>query len=236
MIKESGKMKEAKLLIFDADDTLWESALYFRRAEEDFVALMQSLGFDPEEIREEVQVKDSERLIHTGYGARPYIDTLRRILESKVNPTTPYMHAQLDIILNLLLNHPLILQPGVIKTLNTLTKLSKQMIVYTMGEKEHQSDKYIRSGITHHFADCVVVPLKTTDSMLELLNRFSVHPDEACMIGNSPKSDINPATACGVNAIYFRRSNGWQAEQTNLLHPQLIETVSNFKEILPYLQ
>ena len=229
-------MKEAKLLIFDADDTLWESGLYFRRAEEDFVALMQSLGFDPEKISAEVQSKDAERLIHTGYGARPYIDTLRGILKSKVNSVTPYMQAQLDIILNFLLNHPLILQPGVTETLNTLTNLSKQMVVYTMGEKEHQYDKFLRSGITHHFIDCVIVPLKTRESMIDLLDRFKVHPNEACMIGNSPKSDINPATGCGVNAIYFKRNNGWQAEQTNLIHPQLIKTVSNFKEILPHLQ
>lgn len=235
MDKESRKMKESKLLIFDADDTLWESALYFRRAEEDFVALMQSLGFDPEEISTEVRTKDKERLIHTGYGARPYIDTLHKILESKVNSVTPYMLAQLDVILNLLLNHPLILQPGVNETLNTLSSLSKQMIVYTMGEETHQSDKFLRSGITHHFLDCVIVPLKTEKSMTDLLDKFKIHPNEACMIGNSPKSDINPATGCGVNAIYFKQNNAWQAEQTDLLHPHRIETVTNFNEILPFL-
>ncbi len=73
------KLRRSELWIFDADDTLWESALYFRRAEEDFVALMQSLGFDPEGIREEVHLKDIERLSVTGYGARPYMDTLSNI-------------------------------------------------------------------------------------------------------------------------------------------------------------
>lgn len=228
-------MKESKLLIFDADDTLWESGLYFRRAEEDFVALMQSLGFDPKEISAEVRIKDKERLVHTGYGARPYINTLQEILTSKVSLVTPYMLAQLDIILDQLLNHPLILQPGVSETLNTLSSLSRQMVVYTMGEETHQSDKFLRSGITHHFLDCVTVPLKTESSMLTLLDKFKIHPNEACMIGNSPKSDINPATGCGVNAIYFKRDNAWQAEQTDLLHPQRIETVNNFHEILPFI-
>ena len=60
------KLRKSELWIFDADDTLWESALYFRRAEEDFTALMESLGFDPESTIREVHRRDIERLVASG--------------------------------------------------------------------------------------------------------------------------------------------------------------------------
>ncbi|MGM0626956.1 MAG: hypothetical protein ACQETZ_02240, partial [Candidatus Fermentibacterota bacterium] len=67
-------MDKTPLLLIDADDTIWESALYFRRAEEDFVSLMEALGHAPDEVVDTVHARDIERLDHTGYGAVPYMD------------------------------------------------------------------------------------------------------------------------------------------------------------------
>ena len=226
-------LREAKLLIFDADDTLWESALYFRRAEEDFTALMQSLGWKPEVLRSEIHRKDIERLSVTGYGARPYISTLRAIMEDNIDPVTSYMIDSLEYISNSLLHHPLVLLPGVLGTLEKLSAAGKRMIVYTMGEEDHQRDKFNRSGISRYFEHCTVVPVKTEETMKELLVSSGVKPDDACMIGNSPRSDINPAIGCGVNALYVKRALTWQAEQTALDKPELVTTVTCLTDILP---
>jgi len=233
MSMKNEKIAGAKLWIFDADDTLWESALYFRRAEEDFTALMHSLGFHPAEIREEVHRRDIERLSHTGYGARPYMDTLRSIIETRVNPVTSYVADSIDYISDCLLHHPLVLLPGVITTLEKLHLAGKRMIVYTMGEKDHQTDKYNRSGISRFFQHCTVVPVKTEETMKELLLSSGVDPEDACMIGNSPRSDINPAIGCGVNALYVKRAITWQAEQTEFAEPGLVITVGGLPDILP---
>jgi putative hydrolase of the HAD superfamily len=32
------------------------------------------------------------------------------------------------------------------------------------------------------------------------------------MVGNSPRSDINPALACGLHAIYIHHPNTWMLE------------------------
>lgn len=227
------KLRRSELWIFDADDTLWESALYFRRAEEDFVALMQSLGFDPESIRKEVHSRDIERLSVTGYGARPYMETLRGIAGEKVTELTPYIVDSLDYISNCLLRHPLVLLPGVLNTLGRMHAAGKQMLVYTMGEADHQEDKFSRSGIAGLFRGIRVVPVKTEETMKELLAGSGIRPDMACMIGNSPRSDINPAIGCGVNALYLKRALTWQAEQTEFAEPGLVTTVTCISEILP---
>ncbi len=227
------KLKNTELWIFDADDTLWESALYFRRAEEDFLGLMLSLGFDPETIRNEVHSRDIERLSVTGYGVRPYINTLKSILAEHVTALSSYLNDSIDYISNSLLHHPLVLLPEVISTLEKMNICGKKMLVYTMGEDDHQRDKFNRSGIAGFFSDIVVVPVKNENTMKELLASFGTLPERACMIGNSPRSDINPAIECGVNAIYLKRSITWQAEQTEFAEPELVTTVTSLSEILP---
>ena len=226
------KIRETQLWIFDADDTLWESALYFRRAEEDFTALMESLGFQPDLIRSEVHERDIERLSITGYGARPYMDTLRRIIEEKVSPITPYILDSIEYISNCLLHHPLVLLPGVLNTLERMHEAEKRMVVYTMGEEDHQRDKFNRSGIAPFFRELKVVPVKTENTMKELLASSGISPEKACMIGNSPRSDINPAIRCGVNALFFKRALTWQAEQTEFAEPGLVTTVTCLSDIL----
>ncbi len=227
------KLENTKLWIFDADDTLWESGLYFRRAEEDFTALMTSLGFNPEETRSEIHIRDIERLSVTGYGARPYMATLKLILKEKVTHLTPYMLASIDYISNSLLHHPLVLLPGVLDSLSQLHSAGKRMFVYTMGEEDHQIDKFYRSGISEYFEHCTVVALKTKETMIELLASAGVDPAQACMIGNSPRSDINPAIGCGVNAVYLQRPHTWLAEQTEFAEPGLVTTVAGLPDILP---
>ncbi len=232
MNTKKNKIRNAKLWIFDADDTLWESGLYFRRAEEDFISLMQSLDFDSDDLRSEIHRRDIERLSHTGYGARPYMQTLKLILEERVAVVTPYMLDSLAYISNCLLNHPLVLLPGVLASLEKFFSANRRMIVYTMGEEDHQMDKFKRSGISRYFDHCTIVPMKTKETMIELLASAGIAPDEACMIGNSPRSDINPAIACGVNAIFLERPFAWQAEQIEFAEPGLVTTVTDLLEIV----
>jgi len=226
-------LENTKLWIFDADDTLWESGLYFRRAEDDFAALMHSLGYDPAEIVTEIHRKDLERLSVTGYGASPYMSVLRSVIEDKFSVLTPYMLRALGDISHSLLHHPLVLLPGVLDSITKMHASGKRMMVYTMGETDHQTDKFSRSGIAHFFEKCTVVPVKTEQTMKQLLTSAGTAPAEACMIGNSPRSDINPAIGCGVNALYVQRPLTWQAEQVEFVEPELVATVADLTEVLP---
>lgn len=229
---EAAEKDRIRLWIFDADDTLWESALFFRRAEEDFIALMESLGFNPDETRLEVRKRDIERLSVTGYGARPYMDTLRNILWERVTETTSYMQDSLEYISNCLLHHPLVLLPGVLNTLLSMHAAGKNMVVYTMGEEDHQNDKFLRSGIASFFTGIRIVPVKTGRTLVELLSESGIPPEQACMVGNSPRSDINPALECGVNAVYYHRNDTWHAEKTGFLRPDLVTTIHEIGEVL----
>lgn len=219
------------LLILDADDTLWESGSFFERTEADFLDLMESLGFHRETVRRAVHRQDIERLAVTGYGARPYIDTLRSLLSAMAPEAPDWALQAMDDLERTLLGHPVILLPGVYGTLQGLGDRQFTCVVYTMGEENHQMDKFRRSGLEGMVEGCRIVPLKTTAALEALLMEFGFSPEKAVMVGNSPRSDINPALAAGVKAVHVTRSRTWAAEREDFADPGQVVTIERFDEL-----
>jgi len=220
------------LLILDADDTLWESALFFERTEYDFLELMNTLGFKRENIRHMVHTRDIERLSATGYGARPYIDTLRQIMLELIPEPPLWASTALRDIERTLLEHPVILMPGVMETLLDIKPLPVITIIYTMGEKDHQYDKFMKSNLVQLVDDLVIVPEKTAANLEKLITRFNTPADRCILVGNSPRSDINPALSLGIQAVHIIRDRTWAAEREDFINPGLVRTIEKFDELL----
>ncbi|MCD4847296.1 MAG: HAD hydrolase-like protein [Candidatus Aegiribacteria sp.] len=220
------------LLILDADDTLWESALFFERTEYDFLELMYTLGFKRENIRHMVHTRDIERLSATGYGARPYINTLRNILFELIPEPPLWASTALHDIESTLLEHPVILMPGVMETLLAVKSLPVTTIIYTMGEQEHQYDKFMKSDLVKLVDDLIIVPEKTAANLEDLITRFNMTPDGCILVGNSPRSDINPALTLGIQAVHIIRDRTWAAEREDFINPGLVITIEKFDELL----
>ncbi|MCK4506202.1 MAG: HAD family hydrolase [Candidatus Aegiribacteria sp.] len=220
------------LLILDADDTLWESALFFERTEYDFLELMHTLGFKRENIRHMVHARDIERLSSTGYGARPYIDTLQQIMLELIPEPPLWASTALRDIESALLEHPVILMPGVMETLLAIKPLPVITIIYTMGEQDHQYNKFVKSGLVQFVNDIRIVPVKTVANLEDLINRFNMTPDRCTLVGNSPRSDINPALSLGIQAVHIIRDRTWAAEREDFINPGLVRTIEKFDELL----
>ncbi|MGH3579829.1 MAG: HAD hydrolase-like protein [Mycobacterium sp.] len=45
-----------------------------------------------------------------------------------------------------------------------------------------------------------------------MVTLFDLDPRATWMIGNSPRSDINPALAAGLNAVYIPHPDTWSLE------------------------
>ena len=50
----------------------------------------------------------------------------------------------------------------------------------------------------------------------EVIARHELTPHTSWMIGNSPKSDINPALAAGLHAVFLFHRNTWVLEHGTL--------------------
>ena len=224
------------LLVLDADDTLWESSRFFERAEEDFLSLAVSLGHDFDSVRNEIHMRDIQRLSVTGYGARPYIDTLWSILGELCGPVDGWAGRSFSDIEAGLLNHPVLLYEGTLETLRSVSLMDFPVVVYTAGERTHQEDKFLRSGLSEYVNALRVVPVKTRDTLMALLEDYSASPERTILVGDSPRSDINPALESGVNAVHIRRRNVWQAEREQFVHPERVTVIDSLTELLSIIE
>ena len=77
---------------------------------------------------------------------------------------------------------------------------------------EQQAAKVERSGLQGFFEFIEIVPEKDTETYSSLVKKHKIVKSLGWMIGNSPRSDINPAMKIGLNAVYVPHQHTWQME------------------------
>jgi putative hydrolase of the HAD superfamily len=77
------------------------------------------------------------------------------------------------------------------------------------------------------FAHAGIVKEKNETAYRELVQQRQFRPERTWMIGNSPKSDINPALAAGLNAVYVPHPRTWslECEMVPDSHPRLLRVI-----------
>jgi putative hydrolase of the HAD superfamily len=204
------------VLIIDGDDTLWENNVHFEQAIEDFIDFLDHSALSREQVR--ASLDEIERLnsrVH-GYGSAAFARNLReayeRLAERELHPD------DLDHVMQLgrrILNVELELLPGVAETLAYL-KPRHRLLLFTKGETEEQHLKVERSGLAGQFEQVVVTREKDVAGYHDLIRAHRVDPAEAWMVGNSPRSDINPALEAGLRAVYIPHAHTWRLEQADV--------------------
>ena len=122
------------------------------------------------------------------------------------------------------------LLPGVVSILQTL-RHSHRLMLFTKGDLEEQSNKVRRSGLTDYFDRVEIVGEKNTVAYQRLIRDRQLVPQSTFMIGNSPRSDVSPALAAGLWAIYIPHRHTWELEHEEVEpHPRLL-VASSIQEI-----
>jgi putative hydrolase of the HAD superfamily len=105
---------------------------------------------------------------------------------------------------------------GVPETLEHLAS-RHDLILFTKGHPEEQKLKIDRSGLGVYFGHTAIVKEKDRDAYAKLAHDLQLDPERAWMVGNSPKSDINPALAAGLNAVFIPHAHTWALEHQDLI-------------------
>src|ERR1700733_8175375 len=106
-------------LIFDADDTLWDSNIHFLEAFKVFVVAILALGVVSHRDAIKAAVREAElELIQThGYGRRPYVIALERAVAQIVpDPHQEPLRREVERIGTQLIERHCALLPGVEET------------------------------------------------------------------------------------------------------------------------
>jgi putative hydrolase of the HAD superfamily len=110
-----------------------------------------------------------------------------------------------------ILHHPIELIPGVDETLEYLSS-RHDLTLFTKGNPEEQKLKLDRSGLAIYFGHTAIVKEKDALSYAALIHERNLDPVRTWMIGNSPKSDINPALEAGIKAVFVPHEHTWRLE------------------------
>jgi putative hydrolase of the HAD superfamily len=199
-------------LLIDADDTLWENNIYFERAIAAFISYLDHRVHTPGEVRERLNACERATIAAHGYGLRSFRRSLIDCFEQLSDgPLTPERHARIVSFTEAIASHEIELLAGVEETLRELA-LRHRLLLVTKGSPEEQHDKVERSGLRGLFSGIEVPHEKTPAMYRELGARYECDPANTWMIGNSPRSDINPALAAGLNAVFIPHDHTWVLE------------------------
>ncbi len=222
-------------LIFDADDTLWENNIYFEDAFDRFCEFLAHSELTPPGIRAKLDAIEMENAKVHGYGARNFARNLKECYQLLAEREWKEEHLeQVAEFAHKILDSPMELIEGVAETLGELSQ-RHELTLFTKGDPEEQNEKIERSGLRAHFDHCAVVKEKNREAYLRLADIRGFDLDRTWMIGNSPKSDINPALAAGMRAVYVPHHRTWGLEKEEIVDANgrllVIERFSGLREL-----
>ena len=203
-------------LLIDADDTLWENNIYFERAFEAFCDFLDHSSLTPPQVRDvlnEIELVNSK--IH-GYGSKNFGRNLQQAYQhlAEREIRDPALRHVLSLA-ERILEQPIEIIEGVEETLSYLAE-RHDLTLFTKGHPDEQLMKVDRSQLGRYFSYTAVVKEKDAGAYSQLVGERGLARSLTWMIGNSPKSDINPALEAGLNAVLVPHPHTWVLEHQDL--------------------
>lgn len=218
-------------LLIDADDTLWENNIYFEQAFHQFCEFLDHSHLTAAQVR---SILDEIELVNIqvhGYGSanfgRNMVECYHKLVEREVSAADAGHIIELARAIN---DHPLEIISGVPETLAYLSS-RHTLYLLTKGNHEEQQRKVDQSGFHAFFREVIIVKEKDAAAYRNVLTDFALDPALTWMIGNSPKSDINPALEAGIGAVFVPHDRTWHLEHQEIQAGVRLLVARDFSEL-----
>ncbi len=221
-------MPENRTLLIDADDTLWENNIYFEQVTAEFVGRLGQQGHGAERVSQLLWETEQRNVKITGYGSQAFCQSLHEVARQL---GTTDLEAWIQQQEAWILGHPIDLMPGVRETLPHLHEVNR-LILLTKGREEEQLGKLDRSGLSPFFHATEVVFEKSVGTYRSIIAKHGLAPHQTWMIGNSPRSDINPARAAGLGTVFIPYHTTWQHELEEIAPDGDTLMLENFGQLI----
>lgn len=210
-------MTEKRGCIFDFDDTLVETTIYYDKAKDKFAEKMSGFGFPVEEALDILNQFDIKNVIKCGgFHKECFPNALVETYEhfcSKHGIEVCQITAQwMEDLGWWVFEQPAELIDGVIEALELL-KGKIPLYMATKGDAKIQKARINESGLGKYFEAIYIVPDKTHTEYSGIAAENGLKPAESWIVGNSMKGDINPGIKSGFNCIHVFHHNTWDFEE-----------------------
>ncbi|MEF2967235.1 HAD family hydrolase [Paenibacillus sp. M1] len=229
-------------IIFDMDDTLVHCNIYFDQILDEFAELLVDWLSDSRITADEIRAKQIEIDVAgveqigfvSAHFPQSLIDTYRyfyRLLGKEPNLAEEDKLMKLGMSVYEREVEP---YPGMAMTLNLLRSQGHELYLYTGGETIIQQRKIEQMRLADYFQDRIYIRRhKNIEALEQILTSRTFDRKSTWMIGNSLRTDIEPALTAGINAIYIKRPNEWSYNIVDLKKTTdtSMYTVSSLEEV-----
>lgn len=232
---------EPALVLVDYDDTLVDTAPRFQRARRALFARLVSAGFE-EALVQRVHHDEVDAEMRQRYGLGPFRlepsfrETYLRLCAYARSTPDPVVADECASLGHAVAGTPPLLE-GALAALERLAATLPTAIYTQSGHPDYQLGCVRESGVLD------IVPLervricrqKGAEEFRAALDHFGVaDPAAACMVGNSLRSDINPALANGAGAILVEVEDPWEFDFAEPISDAFIR-VRSFRHAVDHL-
>src|SRR2546428_12784992 len=178
-------------LLVNADDTLWESNVFFEHTLERFFSLVEPFGYARAYARHILNETERHNIQQHGYGVRSFARSLEQSYMKLAGGLA--QRSALEEVASMVaeLEHP---PPRVLDGVpETLAYLSSRhrMILFTKGEPAEEAAKVERSGLQGFFDSIEIVADKTIGVYRDLIDKHHVVKSPPRRIGSKGPKGIN---------------------------------------------
>lgn len=215
-------MKRKAILLFDWDDTLVKSTSKFVELKENVAKKIIEYS-DERNINKLVEYFDQREIQNMrerncrGYGN--FKITLMQVASEilKYDFFEKGMYEYINEAINILSEESIEFIDGAFETVQKLFDKGYQMYIVTKANKEEQELKILSANIIKYFKEVIFVKEKSEQGYIEVLKKINANTEECIMIGNSPKSDINPSKRIGIQTILIPNDKTWKFEKEPII-------------------
>ncbi|WP_328586953.1 HAD family hydrolase [Paenibacillus tuaregi] len=229
-------------IIFDMDDTLIHCNKYFEMILSRFTDIMldwfQEYRLTGKEIRDKQIEIDVAGVLKSGFASKHFplslIETYHyfsRLIGRPIQLAEENHLMELGLSVYEQEIEP---YPGMVETLEVLTRQGHELILYTGGEQAIQQRKIEQMKLAAYFQERIYIRQhKNQEALEQILSSRHFDRDNTWMIGNSLRTDIIPALAAGINTIYIKLPNEWAYNVVELKNKPstAMYTVSSLEEV-----
>jgi putative hydrolase of the HAD superfamily len=206
------------ILIYDLDDTLIDTSDVYYSTRKKFLYILGEQGISSEDALELFESIDTGNVEIYGHKPERYkismLETYEVLCKKYQIPKSVVVSKDLEKCGSAILEKMPELIDDAIALLSWGHKKYKQ-VLFTRGIESLQVQKIRYAGLSEFFDIIKVVSTKNTDILKILLKEIGTEKYNCWVIGDSIKSDINPAIELGLNCIlylYEHHSYFWQQE------------------------
>lgn len=204
-----------KLLVFDLDDTLLDTSDLYWKVKEEFIQFIYKEGNDKDELRNQFEKIDTANMKEFGFSPIRYRYTMSQMFQAIFGSVSQSEQDKIFQIANRIYSEVPRVIEGAIPFLDW-AKDFFTIALLTRGEERLQRYKIDQRDLQKYFNDRIqIVDFKDEFIYREFINSLGFNCSDCTVIGDSIKSDINPALKIGATAIlyqYTHHSYHWLQE------------------------